>query len=162
MRCSDWAEVVACRALATTWVWTCHNRAKIERESVENQGVVASVRSGCGVRARPPGNRRRAATQRAHAIGPWWRGAGTFRPMTMTNASLLTRTHDVGVSVEDPGAYEPPEVREIQADEVSNGVVPIVYVSVRDGGSVGRSSLWIEHNERMRIRWHQGTPLPAE
>jgi transposase len=24
--------------------------------------------------------------------------------MTMTNASLLTRTHDVGVSVEDPGA----------------------------------------------------------
>lgn len=59
-------------------------------------------------------------------------------------------------------AYDPPELREIQAHEVSNGVVLVVYVSVRDGGSVGRSSLWIEHNERMLIRWHQGTPLPTE
>ena len=55
-----------------------------------------------------------------------------------------------------------PEVRDIRADEVADGVVLVVYVSVRGSRSVGRSSLWMEHNGRMRIRWHQGTPLPAD
>lgn len=62
----------------------------------------------------------------------------------------------------DAGAYEAPEVRDLHADEVAEGVVLVVYVSVRSGRSVGRSSVWIEHQGRMRIRWHQGTPLPAE
>ena len=62
----------------------------------------------------------------------------------------------------EAGSYEPPEVRDIRGDEVSNGVVLVEYVSVRGSGSVGRSSLWIEHNGRMRIRWHQGTPLRDE
>ena len=59
----------------------------------------------------------------------------------------------------ETGTYEPPEVRDVAADEVADGVV---YVSVRAGRSVGRSSLWMEHRGRMRIRWHQGTPLSAE
>ncbi|MFN6118754.1 MAG: DUF4440 domain-containing protein [Actinomycetes bacterium] len=62
----------------------------------------------------------------------------------------------------EAGTYEPPEVRDMHADEVADGVVLVVYVSVRAGRSVGRSSLWMEHTGRMRIRWHQGTPLPAE
>ena len=62
----------------------------------------------------------------------------------------------------EAGSYEPPEVHDIRGDEVSNGVVLVEYVSVRGSGSVGRSSLWIEHNGRMRIRWHQGTPLRDE
>ncbi len=62
----------------------------------------------------------------------------------------------------EAGTYEPPAVRDVFADEVAHGVVLVVYVSVRAGRSVGHSSLWIEHQGRMRIRWHQGTPLPAE
>lgn len=62
----------------------------------------------------------------------------------------------------EAGTYEPPEVRDVHAEEVADGVVLIVYVSVRASRSVGRSSLWTEHRGRMRIRWHQGTPLPAE
>ena len=62
----------------------------------------------------------------------------------------------------DAGSYEPPEVRDIEVQEIADGVVLVVYVSVRAGRSVGRSSLWMEHQGRMRIRWHQGTPLPAE
>ena len=62
----------------------------------------------------------------------------------------------------EAGVYEPPEVRDIRGDEISDGVVLIGYVSVRGSSSVGRSSLWIEHHGRMRIRWHQGTPLRAE
>lgn len=52
-----------------------------------------------------------------------------------------------------------PEVRDLRADEIAAGVVLVVYVSVRAGRLVGRSSLWVEHQGRMRIRWHQGTPL---
>lgn len=59
-------------------------------------------------------------------------------------------------------SYEPPEVRDVHADEVADGVVLVVYVSVRVGRSAGRSSLWMEHDGRMRVRWHQATPLPAE
>lgn len=59
----------------------------------------------------------------------------------------------------EAGSYGPPEVRDIHADEVSDGVVLVVYVSIRGSSSVGRSSLWMEYNGRMRIRWHQGTPL---
>ena len=60
------------------------------------------------------------------------------------------------------GTYEQPEVRNIHAEEVADGVVLVVYVSLRVGSSVGRSSLSLEHHGRMRIRWHQGTQLPAE
>lgn len=59
----------------------------------------------------------------------------------------------------EAGTFEPPEVHDMDADEVADGVVLVVYVSVRAGRSVGRSSLWMEHQGRMRIRWHQGTPL---
>ena len=62
----------------------------------------------------------------------------------------------------ESGNYESPEVRDVRANEVVDGVVLVVYVSIRDGRSVGRSSLWLEHLGCMRIRWHQGTPLPAE
>lgn len=58
--------------------------------------------------------------------------------------------------------FDPPEVRDVHADEVADGVVLITYVAVRRGSAVGRSSLWLEHEGRMRIRWHQGTPLPTD
>lgn len=58
-------------------------------------------------------------------------------------------------------SYEKPEVRDVRADELVHGIVLVVYVSVRGSSSVGRSSLWVEHDGRMRIRWHQGTPIPA-
>lgn len=57
--------------------------------------------------------------------------------------------------------FAPPEVGDIHADEVAEGVVLVTYVAVRRGSAVGRSSLWLEHEGRMRIRWHQGTPLPS-
>jgi hypothetical protein len=57
--------------------------------------------------------------------------------------------------------YDAPEVRDLRADEVAEGAVFVVYVSVRADRVVGRSSLWVEHQGRMRIRWHQGTPIPA-
>lgn len=56
--------------------------------------------------------------------------------------------------------YDAPEVRDLHAEELAEGVVLVVYVSVRADRFVGRSSLWVEHQGRMRIRWHQGTPLP--
>ncbi len=77
--------------------------------------------------------------------GRWWTREATL---------LALRT--------DADTYEPPEVRDIHADEVADGVVLVVYVSVRGGRSVGRSSLWMDHDGRMRIRWHQGTPVPAD
>lgn len=49
-------------------------------------------------------------------------------------------------------------MRDIHADEISDGVVLVVYEAVRER-AVG---LWMEHDGRMRIRWHQGTRLPAE
>jgi ribonuclease HI len=77
--------------------------------------------------------------------GRWWSREGT-----------LLAPHG------EAETHDPPEVRDVHADEVADGVVLVVYVSVRGSSSVGRSSLWMEHNGRMRIRWHQGTPLPAE
>ena len=77
--------------------------------------------------------------------GQWWTREATLDALTS-----------------EAGAYEPPEVRDVHADEVADGVVLVVYVTVRGDRSVGRSSLWMEHQGRMRIRWHQGTPLPAE
>lgn len=59
-------------------------------------------------------------------------------------------------------AFDPPEVRDIHADEVADGVVLVTYVAVRGVSAVGRSSLWLDHEGRMRIRWHQGTPLPTD
>ncbi|HPO30928.1 MAG TPA: insulinase family protein [Candidatus Hydrogenedentes bacterium] len=50
---------------------------------------------------------------------------------------------------------------DLRADEVAEGVVLVVYVSVRADRVVGRSSLWVEFQGRMRIRWHQGTPITA-
>ena len=38
----------------------------------------------------------------------------------------------------------------MMANEVADGVVLVVYVSVRDGRSVGRSSLWVEHGGRSK------------
>lgn len=73
-----------------------------------------------------------------------------------------TRAATLDVLPCEAGTYELPEVRDVEVQEIANGVVLIVYVSVRAGRSVGRSSLWMEHEGRMRIRWHQGTPLPAE
>jgi hypothetical protein len=58
--------------------------------------------------------------------------------------------------------YDAPGARGVRADEIAEGVVLVVYVSVRADRVVGRSSLWVEHQGRMRIRWHQGTPIPAE
>ncbi len=62
----------------------------------------------------------------------------------------------------EASTYEPPEVRDVCADELADGVVLVMYVSLRAGRSVGRSSLWVQHLGRMRVRWHQGTPLAAE
>lgn len=73
--------------------------------------------------------------------GRWWTREGTLLALPAERS------------------YEPPEVRDVHADEVADGVVLLGYVSVRESGSVGRSSLWTEYNGRMRIRWHQGTPL---
>lgn len=73
-----------------------------------------------------------------------------------------TREATLDALPSEAGTYKPPEVRDVQADEVADGVVLVVYVSVRAGRYVGRSSLWMEHQGRMRIRWHQGTPLPAD
>ena len=72
-----------------------------------------------------------------------------------------TREATLDALPSEAGTYEPPEVRDVHADEVADGVVLVVYVSVQAGRSVGRSSLWTEHRGRMRIRWHQSTPLPA-
>ncbi len=77
--------------------------------------------------------------------GQWWTREATLHALPGEAAS-----------------HEPPEVRDVHANEVADGVVLVVYVSVRAGRPVGRSSLWIEHEGRMRIRWHQGTPLPSE
>ena len=73
-----------------------------------------------------------------------------------------TREATLDALSSEASTYEPPEVREIDAHEIADGVVLVTYVSVRAGRSVGRSSVWMEHKGRMRIRWHQGTPLPAE
>jgi ribonuclease HI len=73
-----------------------------------------------------------------------------------------TREATLDALPREAGTYELPEVHDVAAQEIAGGVVLIVYVSVRAGRSVGRSSLWMEHEGRMRIRWHQGTPLPAE
>jgi ribonuclease HI len=73
-----------------------------------------------------------------------------------------TREATLDALPSEAGTHEPPEVRDVQAEEIAVGAVLVVYVSVRAGRAVGRSSLWIEHQGRMCIRWHQGTPLPAE
>ena len=73
-----------------------------------------------------------------------------------------TREESLNALPDEMGTYEPPKVHDLQGEEVSDGVVLVTYVSVHGSSAVGRSSLWIEHDGRMRIRWHQGTPLPEE
>ncbi len=72
-----------------------------------------------------------------------------------------TREATLDALPSEASTYERPEVHDAHADEVADGVVLVVYVSIRGNSSVGRSSLWMEHDGRMRIRWHQGTPIPA-
>lgn len=73
-----------------------------------------------------------------------------------------TRETTLSALPSESASYETPEISEVHAGEVAEGIVLVVYVSVRGTGSVGRSSLWVEHEGRMRIRWHQGTPIPAQ
>jgi ribonuclease HI len=70
-----------------------------------------------------------------------------------------TRDETLRVLPEGAENYDPVEVRELHGDEVAAGVVLVTYVAVRASSAAGRSSLWIEHDGRMRLRWHQGTPL---
>jgi ribonuclease HI len=65
-------------------------------------------------------------------------------------SALIEETDGDGVDVQD-----------LQGEEVVDGVVLVTYIGVRSGSATGRSSLWIEHDGRMRVRWHQGTPLTA-
>ena len=43
--------------------------------------------------------------------------------------------------------------------DLTEEVVLITYVSVRGAARTGRCSVWMMHEGRMRIRWHQGTPV---
>ena len=72
-----------------------------------------------------------------------------------------SREATLGATPSEAAGYDTPEVRDVRAHEAADGVVLVTYVSVRGSSSVGRSSLWVEHEGRMRIRWHQGTPIPA-
>lgn len=74
--------------------------------------------------------------------GRWWSRDETLRVLPI-----------------EADAFDRPEVSDLLGSEIANGVVLVTYVSGRGSGSVGRSSLWVEHEGRMRIRWHQGTPL---
>lgn len=73
-----------------------------------------------------------------------------------------TREATLDALPDDAETFDPPEVRDISAYEVADGVVLVTYVAVRGESAVGRSSLWLEHEGRMRIRWHQGTALRAD
>jgi ribonuclease HI len=50
------------------------------------------------------------------------------------------------------------EIMDMQAHQVAPGIVLVTYRSRRDDRVALRSSLWVEHNGQMRVRWHQGTP----
>ena len=63
---------------------------------------------------------------------------------------------------DDQGGGSSDDEDDVVADEVADGVVLVTYVAVRGESAVGRSSLWLEHEGRMRIRWHQGTALRAD
>jgi hypothetical protein len=75
--------------------------------------------------------------------GSWW-----TRESTLT---AMAREADSGEKI---------EVRDLVGVELAPRVVLVTYVTVRETAATGRSSIWIEHDGRMRIRWHQGTPLP--
>jgi ribonuclease HI len=72
-----------------------------------------------------------------------------------------TREQILRTLPEEAELFEPVEVSELHGDEVADGVVLVTYVSVRGSAAVGRSSMWVEHQGQMVIRWHQGTPLSS-
>ena len=72
-----------------------------------------------------------------------------------------TREETLRALPEEAPTFEPLDVTALTGEEVADGVVLVTYVAGRDGHEVGRSSLWIEHDARMRLRWHQGTRLPS-
>jgi ribonuclease HI len=72
-----------------------------------------------------------------------------------------TREQTLRTLPEEAELFEPVEVSELHGDEVADGVVLVTYVSVRGSAAVGRSSMWVEHQGQMVMRWHQGTPLSS-
>jgi ribonuclease HI len=58
----------------------------------------------------------------------------------------------------DPGAVE---VRDLVADRVAPDVVLVTYVAERADARTRRSSVWVRHDGRWVVRFHQGTPVPG-
>jgi diadenosine tetraphosphate (Ap4A) HIT family hydrolase len=56
----------------------------------------------------------------------------------------------------------PPEVRHVAASEIAPMTFLVTYLSRKDGRVVRRSSIWVEHEGRLKVRWHQGTPTAPQ
>jgi hypothetical protein len=71
-----------------------------------------------------------------------------------------TRGEIIEALLAEPG--EPaPGVEQLRAETVAPGVVLVTYTSVRDDRRARRSALWLATPEGWRLRFHQGTPVPA-
>lgn len=49
---------------------------------------------------------------------------------------------------------DPIDMTDVEIDELADGVALITYATA----TAQRSSLWVRHDGRWRIRYHQGTP----
>jgi hypothetical protein len=58
----------------------------------------------------------------------------------------------------DPGGLE---VRDLVATRLAPDVVLVTYLADRAGVRTVRSSVWVRHEGRWVVRFHQGTPVPA-
>ena len=57
----------------------------------------------------------------------------------------------------EPSGTSPVKIADMQAAEIASGAFLVTYRSTRAGRTVLRSSMWVAHEGRLRIRWHQGT-----